>query len=178
MDRNWLVTATEEELKTYLVSRFQESFFINEEVKGVFLVDRTPVRIDYLMFPKPDLIEKGFIRAWFGVEVKSLGSIKNRAKKGIATCWQSITYSQSLFGNVRPIFVLMFPSFDAFTIGRERDGHDRYLMALLQKANVGGIYFQRNKWSIKFAAGIYFSQDRGLGNVKNVGLKRHVGTKK
>ena len=140
MNPKWLVTATEEQLKTYLVSRFQDSFIIKEEVKGLFLVDGTPVRIDYLMFPKPDLIKKGFIRAWFGVEVKSLGSIKNRLKKGIATCWQSITYSQSQFGNIRPIFVLMFPSFDAFTIGREHDGHDRYLMALPQKANVGGIH--------------------------------------
>lgn len=90
---------------------FGKDFIFREEVSGNFIVDNTSVIIDYLMYPKNNLIEMGFEKQWFGVEVKAPGK---DAKKGIQVSWQAITYSQSKFDGIRPVFVLIFPKITDF----------------------------------------------------------------
>ena len=63
----------EPQLKSYLLQYFGKDFIVRDEVEGNFLVDGTPVKIDYLMYPSEKLIEQGFAKEWFGVEVKAIG---------------------------------------------------------------------------------------------------------
>ena len=163
----------EGELKVYLLKHFAQDFEVRAEVEGRFLVDDSKVVIDYLVHPKPALIEKGFVPAWFGVEVKSPEG--EGAKKGLQVSWQAIIYSQSEFDGVRPAFVLIFPPLAEFFGTPERA---YYVVCLLQKANVGYIEIdeKKRKWKVKFGANAYFYSDRGLSKTPNVGIKRHVGS--
>ena len=101
----------EPRLKEVIADRLSIDFDIRAEVEGQFIVDGTSVFIDYLLFPKPALVEKGFVEDWVGLEVKHP---KNGDNKPIKFAWQCITYSQSKFNNRRPPFVLMFPSITFF----------------------------------------------------------------
>jgi hypothetical protein len=169
----------ESELKRYFLRNLAKDFTVHDEVTGRFLVDGTKVIVDYLLYPKSNLIEKGFVSEWFGVEIKS--PITEGAKKGLQVAWQAITYSQSEFSdvrigqNIRPAFVLIFPPLSEF-FGNRQDAY--YVMCLLQKANVGYIEIdeQKGKWKIGFGANIYFYSDRGLSKTPNVSVKRHVGS--
>jgi len=163
----------EDELKSYLLKHFAQGFEVRVEVEGRFLVDDSKVVIDYLMRPKPDLVEKGFVPAWFGVEVKSPEG--EGAKQGLRVAWQAITYSQSKFDGVRPAFVLIFPPLAEFF---STPGEVYYVVCLLQKANVGSIEIdgKKKKWKVKFGSNAYFYSDRGLSKTPNVGIKRHVGS--
>lgn len=180
MDDKWLLTASEDELKEFLIERLGSFFEHKPEVPGNFLVDSTPVKIDYLFYPKEDLINKGFPDKWFGVEVKSLGTKHEaRVKKCLSACWQCITYRWCDFGGVRPYFILLFPNIKKFFLEREDTGASpRYISALMQRGNVGEIYFGENQWEFRFGSQYFYRSDKGLGNVKNLGTKKHVGTKK
>lgn len=162
----------ENQLKSYLLEHFGKDFIVRDEVEGRFLVDGTPVFIDYLMYPKPNLIEKGFANEWFGIEVKEPGG---DAKKGVQVAWQAITYSQSEFDGIRPAFVLIFPPITDF-FRTEADGY--YIKVLLQKANVGYLEINKfdKKWKIKFGANSYFYSDSGLSKTPTIATKRNVGS--
>jgi hypothetical protein len=169
----------EETLKTNLLTHIASDFIVHDEVTGRFLVDNTKVIIDYMLYPRPNLIERGFAPTWFGIEVKSPDG--EGGKKGLRVSWQAITYSQSVFSdarvgrNVRPAFVLIYPPLFVF-FGSELSVY--YLKCLLQKANVGYMQIdaERNRWKIGFGANSYFSSERGLSNTPNVALNRHVGS--
>jgi hypothetical protein len=162
----------EPQLKSYLLQHFGKDFTVRDEVDGSFLVDGTPVEIDYLMYPSEKLIEQGFVKEWFGVEVKAIGE---GPKKGLQVAWQSITYSQSKFDGIRPAFVLIYPPITEF-FGAHINGS--YIKMLLQKANVG--YIEINKfskvWKIMFGANSYFYSDMGLSKTPNIATKRNVGS--
>jgi len=162
----------ETQLKSYLLQHFGKNFIVRDEIKGNFLVDGTPVIIDYLMYPNKELIEKGFVKEWFGVEVKAIGE---GAKKGLQVAWQAITYSQSKFDGIRPAFVLIYPPITEF-FGAQINGS--YIRMLLQKANVGYIEINNfNKaWKIIFGANPYFYSDIGLGKTPNAATKRNIGS--
>jgi hypothetical protein len=164
---------TENELKKELCRSLESDFEIKAEVAGNFIVDGSKVVIDYLLFPKEHLINKGFKPSWFGVEVKSPNG--EGAKKAIRLAWQAITYSQSKFEGERPDFVLVYPPLSEF-FKKPQDAY--YLVCMLQKANVGYIELrpEKKKWKIKFGANLHFSSDRGSSNTPNAGIKRHVGT--
>ena len=167
-----MLTLNESQLKSYLLEWFGKDFIIKTEVEGKFLVDNTPVRIDYLMYPNESLINKGFEKQWFGVEVKTPGE---DAKKGVQVSWQAITYSQSNFGGIRPAFVLIFPRLIDF-FRCPSDGY--YVSTLLQKANVGSITIneRRRSWKITFGANVYFYSDKGLSKTPTIATKRNVGS--
>jgi len=163
----------EEDIKVELEQFVKPNFDIRYNVPGRFLVDSRKVVIDYLLFPKKHLINKGFSPNWFGVEVKSPDG--KGEKKAIRVAWQAITYSQSEFDGNRPNFILIYPTlYDFFSTPREA----YYLVCMLQKANIG--YFEINpdkrSWKIKFGANVYFSSYSGLSRTPNAGLKRHVGS--
>ncbi|WP_446010529.1 hypothetical protein [Candidatus Electrothrix sp.] len=162
----------EPKLKSYMLDCFGKDFIVREEVAGNFIVDNTPVIIDYLMYPSEDLIDRGFEKQWFGVEVKVPGS---DAKKGLQVSWQAITYSQSLFDGIRPVFVLIFPQITDF-FRTPSDAY--YVKTLLQKANVGYVEVnERSKtWKIMFGANVYFYSDRGLSKTPTIATKRNVGS--
>jgi hypothetical protein len=163
----------EQELKIQFVSAMECDFLIKKDVPGQFLVDKTKVIVDYLLFPKSHLVQKGFSPKWFGVEVKSPDG--EGAKKAIRVAWQSITYSQSEFEGCRPEFVLIYPPLANFF---EKPGDAYYLVCMLQKANVGYMEInpEKNRWKIKFGANLYFSSENGLSSTPNAGLKRYVGS--
>ena len=124
------------------------------------------------MYPNSNLIEQGFVNKWFGVEVKAPG---DDAKKGLQVAWQSITYSQSKFDDIRPAFVLIFPTITDF-FRTPADGY--YVKVLLQKANVGYIEINKfqNSWKIMFGANSYFYSDQGLSKTPSIATKRNVGS--
>lgn len=180
MDDKWLLTASENELKEILIEKLGSFFKYEPEVKGKFLVDNTPVQIDYLFYPNDDLINIGFPDKWFGVEVKSLGKKhETRVQKCLSACWQCITYRWSDFGGIRPYFILLFPNIKKFFLEREDSGFSpAYISALMQRGNVGEIYIRKNRWEFRFGSQYLYRSAKGLGNVKNLGTKIHVGTKK
>lgn len=179
MDVEWLADASEGDLRAFLHKHLYLYFELFPEVDGVFPVDGSEVRIDYMLRPRTPLVAMGFDWAWFGVEVKAVGAIGKRASKGVAAAWQSVTYGLSTFvvdgENVRPDFVLMFPAFNCFLAGREGAQHHSRVTDLLQHANVGSLDFNGNEWAIRFSSQTLFSLRRGPGRVKNLGTKRKVG---
>lgn len=136
-------------------------------------MDGSKVIIDFLMYPKKHLLDKGFHAGWFGVEVKAPGN--DGAKKGLQVAWQAITYSQSEFDDIRPNFVLIYPPLAEFLGGQHEAYH---VMCLLQKANVGYIEIneKRGQWKIKFGANAYFYSDKGLSKTPTIATKRNVGS--
>lgn len=176
---NFYKGASEDDLKRLVFTRLNPYFEIKSEVEGVFLVDDTKVRIDFLLRPNEETKRKGFDSGYVGVEVKGLGNIDDRVKKGLSVAWQSITYSQSKFGTERPMFVLLFPPLDKFLIGREGERFGlQYVNILLQKANVGILRIFKEGWVVQFASQPYFSSEIGRSKIENLGLKKQVGTKK
>lgn len=163
----------EAELKKYLLMHFGKDFQVREEVEGHFLVDGSKVIIDFLMYPREHMLDRGFHAGWFGVEVKS--PEKNGSQKGLQVAWQAITYSQSEFNNNRPAFVLIYPPLAEFLGGQL---HAYNVMCLLQKANVGYIEIDEKKaqWRIKFGANAYFYSDKGLSKTPTIATKRNVGS--
>lgn len=88
MNDMWFITASEKDLRELLIKEIGCSFQIREEIEGKFLIDGTPVRIDFLMHPEKELIDRGFPDGWFGVEVKALGlKHETRVQKCLSLCW-------------------------------------------------------------------------------------------
>ena len=147
-------------------------FDLQSEVTGQYLVDGSRVRIDLLAMPKPSLIDRGFIAEPIGIEIKSP---KSKHASAYAFAWQSITYALSEFNQVRPAFVVMFPSVDHFW------DHQRavHMQQFLQFGNVGQLKlsdYRSNwfEWSIAFNVN-YFHSTRGLGAIPNAAIKRRSG---
>jgi hypothetical protein len=184
----------ESRLLKLLVNELTRDFHIERETMGHFILTDDPVRIDCCMFPKPHLVEKGFVQQWTGVEVKVPEPKKGFAGKGGQVLWQSIIYSQSRFNvpknpedaglrtsqrvEVRPAFVLVFPRllkfFEEFLLGRAFE-------AFGQQANVGSLEFTEDGWIIVgHATAYYFSRSNDVVKAHDLNclVKRHVGTKK
>lgn len=163
----------ESKLKEFVTRKLSPSFEIRPNVEGNFIIDGTPVVVDYLLFPKPALVAQGFVEEWIGLEVKHP---EDKANKPIRFAWQCITYAQSKFDGRRPPFVLMFPNIRFFYDEREAIAAGE-IYHFLQKANVGVLDFLWNgEWQLVFGGSNYFSSERGLGPHPNCALKRYVGT--
>jgi len=63
--------------KQQVLSVLGNDFIIYEQVEGVFPIGNIKVIIDFIVFPKNHLLEKGFEPIYVGIEVKSPTS-KNR----------------------------------------------------------------------------------------------------
>lgn len=174
-DIEWLASATEAELKTFLEDSLSPLFRIEKEVPGNFLIDNTPVIIDYLLYPGDEALNLGFPAGWFGVEVKSAIQPKTGNKLS-RVAWQSITYGQSSFGEYgRPMFVLIFPAPIWFVHPDDGPLAIKHLLPTLQHGNVGFLDIKKTFWSIKFGCDCLFDSKKGLRKHATLGQKRNVG---
>lgn len=179
----------EEAIKAELRPILSAYFDVEEEVSGRFLIDNTPVRIDFLLRPRSHLIDLGIAPDWFGLEVKSpLG--KDSKKKGLQVTWQALTYAQSQFGDRRPAFVAIYPPIWEFfpvakvlnkRTSRHYDFNEaHWLKCFLQKANVGSFVVLlgpgKPDWRIEVGAGGTLFSRNGPSAIKSVGIRRVVGT--
>lgn len=180
----------EEALKTKVRHYLSPDFIIREEVEGVHIVTGEKVKIDFLIYPKQHLLENGFEDFWVGIEVKS-PNVKESHKNGTKIAWQAITYKQSIFEEkINPAFVLTYPRITEFyknlNVLNETTGttfthnEGRNVGQLLQRANVGHLELRKDcYWSLKFESEqFYYSNKKGKGQVKNLGVTVHVGSTK
>lgn len=174
----------EDRLKHKLVQYISDDFLIRKEVRGVHLIGRTGVSIDFLLYPKQHLIDDGFDSEWIGLEAKYIKDFKNGdLGKKSKLVWQSITCAQPVFevdgARVRPFFILMY-------VGEEDFSKDEFgeraavswgaLVNLAQYANVGWmITSPRYGWVIRFGGGTYYRNGRGQGNV-TLSSRNRVGS--
>ena len=152
---------SEKEIRQSLKNDLSNDFDFLDEVVGFYHPSNKEIRIDLLAKAKSHLVEKGFIKDWFGIEIKYFRNDldRNRLIKRInGLIWQSITYAQSYFYETRGLykqlpFVLIFvqpnikQSFQSI-ISKKLD-----IAAL---GSVGQLILERNSlWKIIFDDSIY-----------------------
>jgi hypothetical protein len=166
----------EKELKAWFVEHFTRDFHIYEEVPGIHLAEEVNVRIDFVLYPKPHLIEDGFIEEPFGIEVKYFKQESGFTHKTSRGIWQAISYNDCLFNlkgrKFKIKFCLLFSnlSFSPETaliknLGNEWENDQVEWSGMLHVANharVGELSIKGSKelatgWTIRFAGGTYFS---------------------
>jgi hypothetical protein len=154
----------EPDLKRDLVALLADDFDIIPEAEGRWPLDGSKCFLDFLLRPKPHIIEKGFQASAFGIEVKS--PISSESVKKLLDCvLQSYTYTLCEFSGVRPDFVLIYPGakhfFDYdFQIKYKGDERNKFkpeevrmVRRIMQRANVGELVMsERNRYEIQFAA--------------------------
>jgi hypothetical protein len=181
---------TEPELKRDLVDLLANDFEVIPEVNGHWPLDGSKCLLDFLVRPKPHIVDMGFRGAAFGVEVKSPRSSES-VKKLLDCVLQSYTYTLCDFSGVRPDFVLIYPEAQCFF---DYDFHNKYkgeelskykaeevriVRRIMQRANVGELVIsQHSRYEIRFAASRYFDPIRGQTRVVNLGTTRRIGSRK
>lgn len=180
----------EPELKRDLVTLLANDFEMISEAEGRWPLDGSRCLLDFLLRPKPHIVEMGFKAAAFGIEVKSPVSTES-VKKLLDCVLQSYTYTLCEFSGVRPDFVLIYPECKFFF---EYDFQNKYKMdernkykqeevrmvrRVMQRANIGELVVsERRRYEIQFAASRYFDPVRGQVRVANLGTARRVGSRK
>ncbi|EAQ65835.1 hypothetical protein MED121_01450 [Marinomonas sp. MED121] len=166
----------EKELKSWFIGKFNRDFYIYEEVSGIHLAEGVNVRIDFVLYPRPHLIEEGFIDEPFGIEVKYFKQESGFTHKTSRGIWQAISYNDCLFNlnghEFKIKFCLLFSnlSFSAETaliknLGYEGENDQMEWSGMLHVANharVGVLSVSGDKelmkgWVMRFAGGTYFS---------------------
>lgn len=165
----------ENELKVWFKKWLNRDFIIYEEVWGTHLAENVNVRIDFILYPKPHLIDEGFIKEPFGIEVKYFKQESGFTHKTSRGIWQTISYNDCMFHikgrDFKTKFCLLFSnlSFPAETALIQSSGFDmdndpvewRGMLHVANHARVGILSISGNKdsmkgWSMKFAGGTYF----------------------
>jgi hypothetical protein len=177
-------------MKRDLVALLADDFEIIPEAEGLWPLDGSKCRLDFLLRPKPHIVEIGFRATVFGIEVKSPVSSES-VKKLLDCVMQSYTYTLCEFCGVRPDFVLIYPEVNHFFEhdflkkykGDERNKYRpeevRMVRRIMQRANVGELAVsERYRYEIHFAASRYFDPVRGQTHVENLGTTRRVGSRK
>lgn len=178
---------TEQVLKDILEFRLTHDFEIRHEVKGRHLIEGVTVFADMLITPRAHLIANGFDQGCIAIEVKAITNNSGRLGQVVH---QAATYAQSEFDCGRPLFALIFPSFDDFAgvaSSRTYLGEDvgqmiagavaRTTSHLAQFMNVGHFEWANERtWNIKIGGQRYYSIKDGKGKTNL--LKRYVGTMK
>jgi hypothetical protein len=180
----------EPELKRDLVELLADDFEITPEAEGCWPLDGSKCFLDFLLRPKPHIIEKGFRAKAFGVEVKSPISPES-VKKLLDCVFQSYTYTLCEFCGVRPDFVLIYPEakhffeydFEKKYKSNERNKYHaeeiRMIRRIMQRANVGELVTSdKHRYEIQFAASRYFDPVRGQTSIEGLGTTRRVGSRK
>jgi hypothetical protein len=168
----------------------RNDFRIIFQVEGRDLIHGKNVVIDFMLYPKPHLINFGFDPVWFGVEIKHFG-VPGETGKMSRFAWQCVTYKQSEFQieaeMIQPAFVLGFS--DVEHVIREADSSCLCqwigMQRLVGLANVGMFYEippTRNNpdggWRIRFSSSTYFSLSNGqYRRLKNYNIfKVNIGS--
>jgi hypothetical protein len=169
---------SEAELKVWIEDLIAADFDVFKEVSGVHLTECVEVKIDYVLKPKPHLIDSGFLPGPVGLEVKYLRQEERFSSRASRFVWQAVSYTDCKFnlpdGPARLSRVLLFSnmSFEdeysllkglAPSVYENEKAKWTALLELANHANVGNLmmYGSREKrlgWKIKFAAGVYFSR--------------------
>lgn len=109
----------EEKLTEIIIERLTPYFEIYPEIKGEFIHwdQRRNVYMDIGCFPKQHLIEKGFPKYFFGIEVKCFNldtKDVSEYKKTYNLINQCISYKYSKFGKklIEPAFILIADNFN------------------------------------------------------------------
>jgi len=183
IDNASFMRLSEDDLKSIVEKTLEEHFTLKPEVKGYHLLEKKEVFIDFLLFPKQEIIDLGFEPFWFGCEVKSPNVKEDASKRILNLGKQCIDYTETKFeGDIIPHFVVMFPSMPTFfhAKGRFDDSIHSFLYLFkpfLQRFKVGTLHiYSKNDWAIKFGHGLYFSTKKGKGKVLNFGTKRYIGS--
>jgi hypothetical protein len=174
-----LASYDEPTLKRLACTALSPYFEIEHEVAGRFIPDGSRVVIDFLLYPKPALIQQGFVNQHIGLEVKA-ANVTELTKQALAFAWQSVTYSMSSFKGERPAFVLMFLDLPHFWPERERTVAN-LIKALLVRSNVGSLLldaWNTTNFKMDFAGVRHYSNRDGLSLHPNAALKRRVGNSK
>jgi hypothetical protein len=165
----------EPELKTWLEAHLSEDFVLKPEVVGRHTSKGERVQIDYVAYPKPHLIEQGFVPDYFGIEAKYLDQADGFSHKASRGIWQTVSYTDSTFfvdQEWRRLKFALFFSNLAFEeergllkdFGTQHDNDRMTWHALLQlanHANVGALEILGNRhawngWKMAFSGGSYF----------------------
>jgi hypothetical protein len=181
----------EKGLKNKFQRIVKNDFLVLPDINGEELVHHKKVIIDFMLYPKPHLLEAGFDPVWFGVEVKHFGVVGETGKMS-RFIWQSISYAQSTFqvdGTiVKPAFVLGFS--DVYEVNPENDNlHRGYLSQLTGMLRLAGLAHvgtfheilpSKNKplggWNIVFSSSSYFRRvDNEYKKTKYNIFKENVG---
>lgn len=168
---------SEKELKKWFKRYVEEDFLIYEEVSGVHLAENIGVRIDFILYPKPHLIEEGFVEEPFGVEVKYFKQESGFTHKTSRGVWQTISYNDCQFTlrdkQFKTKFCLLFSnlSFSSESALIKNLGHEwendqiewRGMLHVANHARVGTLAIRGDKtslngWGIHFAGGTYFTR--------------------
>lgn len=169
---------TEIELKQFVEKIIEKDFHFAREVKGLHIVEKVPVRADYILRPKEHLVERGFDDEYFAIEVKSPKNSNPHAQYRKALV-QAASYVDSLFSGNRPIFTLIFPHSDCFKpLNPDDVFHTHEVLTyfkIAQYFNVGDFHYKitDKNWCVNFMGGRYFCSDKGRGP-HNL-TKRYVG---
>lgn len=192
----------EPKLTKWLIEFLDKDFHIAQELKGQYALTKTNVKVDLMLYPKKHLIENGFAKEYFAIEVKYLEPNHDLFKKGSEMFWQTMTYKDSIFKikdkEVIPKFTLVFTNL-SFHNQREKlscrvDWDMRSMWRaythLASHAGVGILQIlepyvdfttkeeSQIGWKIFFATREYFTKDREGNyrlNNEHVAKKKNAG---
>ena len=166
----------EDKLKRMIEGVLSDSFEMSPEVKGKYLPTGKTVYIDYILRPKPELINRGFKAGLIGLEVKS-PELEGDVRKAIELANQAMDYAESEFeGFGKPDFILIFPVIEKHFKRHKDRNLDAALLAircmsvLMQKRGVGGLDGRRNgdsrvNWQMRFGMShVFWDCEKGKGN--------------
>lgn len=176
----------EEIVKTRLRKFLPNHFLFAEEIKGKGLFQN--VVADFWCFPKQELIDAGWQREPFVIEVKGYDLEDQRKRTAIHVVHQAIVYAYSKFptkqGYRRPSWVLIHPPLSAFL---ESDGIDKFqtfegglaygLTRVAALFQVGEFAIIGDGYEVRFHGGTYYSSKRGFNGSNKLARGRDVASR-
>lgn len=157
----------EDDLKLLLLEKLSNDFDFKTEVRGINLVEKKIVIIDFLAKAKRHVVGNGFTDEWFGIEVKYIPPLleEKRMKQVI---WQSITYAQSEYGGVRPPFVFIHTN-EYNTDDSYHEQAIRGALTIAQYGNVGTLQADSSGYRFYFDNSYYWKNADGWAKGKHRG---------
>lgn len=179
----------EQQLKQRFLDSIEDHFDVAYKEKAfTHLVTGQSVRPDFVIRPKPELLQHGFDDGFITVEVKSPFT-KKAHKHGLEMFHQAHTYTEIKIDGELPLMCLMYPPVHIFLADKYDDPSLLMVVhSIMQRMNVGGFQSLYNKWrnqrflQITIGNQTYFRSDtmhktphnllnRYVGNVRNGGDK-------
>jgi len=182
---------SEDEYKKDVIAALSADFDIEAEAEGEWPWSNNRYKLDFLLTPKPHLVDKGFDASVFGIEVKSPLGCKEKDKKLLDAVIQAHSYTMCRFNGKIPSFVLIYPEIKYFflkhpelPIGECPEDYESYqevrtVRRLMQRANVGELrLLPGDNYKIFFGDCRYYDTKRGRSKIKNLGMVRRIGSQK